>query len=68
MIPISAIWARIELPNWVCCSTTSWRARWVISAACSGTLFNGTNCMLGRLTASQQAAASALSFFLPQLT
>ena len=43
-------------------------ARWSISAACWSTVLSGTKRMLGRLTASQQASASTLSFLRPHLT
>src|SRR4029434_3564625 len=47
----------------VCWRMKRWRARCSIRQLCCSTVLVGTNRMLGRVTASQIASASVLSFF-----
>jgi hypothetical protein len=61
--PNSAMWPRMALM-----SVTRWRdssswVRWMTLAACCSTVLSGVVRTLGRVTASQIAAASAASFF-----
>ncbi len=65
--PNSAAWPRIALISIVRCLTSISRTPSMVSAACCSTVLTGTNRMVGRLIASQIAAASIASF-LPRLT
>ncbi|MNE05340.1 hypothetical protein D3C80_978980 [compost metagenome] len=62
-MPNSAMWLRIALEIWMRCRIRIDRVRCnTITLCCSGD-FTGTKRMVGRVTASQIASASAMSFF-----
>ncbi|MNI53917.1 hypothetical protein D3C73_1087770 [compost metagenome] len=62
-MPNSAMWLRIALAIWMRCRIRiDWVRRNTITLCCSGD-FTGTKRMVGRVTASQIASASAMSFF-----
>src|SRR5947208_15706118 len=58
----------MALASIVCCLTSSERAACKARMPCCATVLAGTNLTAGRAAASQIAAASAASFFLPFLT
>jgi len=68
MRPNSAARSRMALASIVCCLTNRERAECQARIPCCSRLLAGTNVTSGRDTASQSAAASAASFFLPRLT
>ncbi len=63
-MPNSAIWARIALTSMVRCLTRSSRVRCSTKTLCCSSVLTETNRIVGRVTASQIAAASAASFLL----
>ena len=65
--PNSTKWPRSALISIVRCRTSRSRVRCSRSTPWLSALFTGTNCICGRPTASQIAAASAASFFRPAL-
>ena len=66
--PYSAARPRMALASIVCCLTSKERAECRASTPCCSRLLTGTNLTPGRDAASQMAAASAASFFLPFFT
>ena len=67
MTPSSAMCPRKAFTSMVRCRTSRSRVRCSISIACCSAVLIGTKRMLGRVTASQIASASAASV-LPRLT
>jgi hypothetical protein len=61
VMPNSAIWARRAFAVWLRCLISISRVRKIMLAACCSAVFTGTNRIVGRLTASQMASASAAS-------
>jgi hypothetical protein len=66
-MPNSARWPRKAFTSIVRCRTRRSRVRCTIRTDCASALLTGTKRMVGRVTASQMASASAASFF-PRLT
>ena len=67
-MPNSVARPRMAFASIVCCLTNRDRAACKARMPCCSTLLAGTNFTSGREAASQIAAASAASFFLPFLT
>ena len=61
--PNSAMWALIVLESSIRWRISVIRVPWITSSLCCSGLFTSTKRMLGRLTASQIASASAAAFF-----